>query len=89
MEILKAISKLKIGKSPGLYNVSYHMIKCKKFSYHVFTKYSIAVFHLGYYPIPWSSGYIIPIHKNNDITDPNNYRGITVTNAIESYLTKF
>ena len=31
---------------------------------------------------PWSSRYIISIHKNNDITDPNNYRGITVANAI-------
>ena len=44
VEILNAISKLKIGKSTGLDNVSYHMIKCgKKFSYHVFRKYSIAV----------------------------------------------
>jgi hypothetical protein len=27
-------------------------------------------------------GYITTIHKANDITDPNNYRGITVTSAV-------
>ena len=37
---------------------------------------------------PWSSRYIISIHKNNDITDPNNYRGITVANAIGKLFNK-
>jgi hypothetical protein len=36
----------------------------------------------GRYPKIWADGYITTIHKTNDITDPNNYRGITVTSAI-------
>lgn len=33
----------------------------------------------GMYPSAWSIGYVIPIHKSGDITDPNNYRGISIT----------
>ena len=36
----------------------------------------------GNYPKAWAEGYITPIHKSNDIADPNNYRGISVTCAI-------
>ena len=34
------------------------------------------------YPEIWAEGYIMPIHKSNDIHDPGNYRGITITSAI-------
>ena len=30
----------------------------------------------------------LQIHKNNNIDNPNNYRGITVTNAIEKLFNK-
>ena len=30
----------------------------------------------------WVDGFIVPIHKGNDLSDPNNYRGIAVTSAI-------
>ena len=36
----------------------------------------------GRYPKIWADEYITTIHKANDITDPNTYRGITVTSAI-------
>jgi hypothetical protein len=36
----------------------------------------------GRYPKICDDGYITTIHKANDIADPNNYRGITVTSAI-------
>jgi hypothetical protein len=29
-----------------------------------------------------ANGYITAIHSGNDPTDPNNYRGITITGAI-------
>jgi len=44
--------------------------------------------NIGYYPTSWSSGYITPIHKNSNIDNPNNYRGITVTNAIGKLFNK-
>ena len=37
----------------------------------------------GRYPEIWADGYITTIHKANDIADPNNNRGITVTSAVE------
>ena len=36
----------------------------------------------GNYPKYWAVGYITPIHKAGDISDPNNYRGISVTSAL-------
>jgi hypothetical protein len=54
---------------------------------------SIMVFRINM----WSHGYITPIHKGNDPSDPNNYRGITITNSLgklfnrilDNRLTKF
>jgi hypothetical protein len=35
------------------------------------------------YPEKWAEGYIMPLHKGNDMYDPGNYRGFTITSAIE------
>lgn len=88
-EISNAISKLKNGKAPGLDNISNNMIKCSQtFLLPCLYKIFNSCLTFGYYPKPWSSGYIIPIHKSNDSSDPNNYRGITVTNAIGKLFNK-
>lgn len=36
----------------------------------------------GLYPTNWSLGAITSLHKKGDITDPNNYRGITVGHVL-------
>ena len=36
----------------------------------------------GQYPAQWADGYITPLHKSNDSSDPTNYRGISITSAI-------
>ena len=82
-EISKAIFKLKCNKSPGLDNVSNNMLK----SGHNMLLPSLhklfnTCLSTGNYPKSWAEGFITPIHKANDITDPNNYRGISVTSAI-------
>jgi hypothetical protein len=82
-EILKAISKLKNNKSPGLDNITNNMLKsgqqrllpCLK-------KIFNACLTSGNYPTIWAEGYVVPIYKTNDTADRNNYRGITVTAAI-------
>jgi hypothetical protein len=82
-EILKAISKLKNNKSPGLDNITNNMLKsgqqrllpCLK-------KIFNACLTSGNYPTIWAEGYVVPIYKANDTADRNNYRGITVTAAI-------
>ena len=37
----------------------------------------------GRYPEIWADGYITTIHKANDTADSNNYRGITLTSAVD------
>ena len=36
------------------------------------------IFNSGIYPESWSKGLIVPIYKKGEISDPNNYRGITL-----------
>ena len=36
----------------------------------------------GKYPDNWLCGYIIPIYKKGEITDPCNYRGITIISCV-------
>ena len=82
-EISKAILKLKTNKSPGLDNISSNMLKCgQAVLIPSFYKLFNACLTTGNYPRNWATSYITPIHKCGDVTDPNNYRGITVTSAI-------
>ncbi len=41
-----------------------------------------------HFPNQWSKGFIIPIFKSGDIDDPNNYRGITISNCLGKLFTK-
>jgi len=38
-------------------------------------------------PRSWSTGVIIPIHKKGSQSDPNNYRGITLTSCFAKLFT--
>ena len=78
-ELSKAISYFKSNKSPGLNNISNNMIK---YSQTVLLKNLQKKIISGIYPNSQANGYITAIHKGNDPTDPNNYRGITITGAI-------
>ena len=39
-------------------------------------------------PTSWTEGYISTLHKNGDQLDPNNYRGLTISNCIGKLITK-
>ena len=36
----------------------------------------------GQFPLSWTEGIIIPIHKQGSSTDPNNYSGITLNSCL-------
>ena len=82
-EIQYGINKLKNRKTPGLDGISNEMLKCGR---NFFSKILIKIFNNilsnGIYPTAWAEGYIVPIHKKNDKKDPNNYRGITISNSL-------
>ena len=79
-EVIKAISKLKRNKSPGcdllppeLFYDSIDLlgdILCKLFN---------VIFDNGIYPECWTKGIIVPVPKKGDLSNANNYRGITLT----------
>lgn len=54
-------SKLKIGRAPGLDNVTIYMIKCGQTD--ILQFFINGCFTFGHYLKLWSSGYITPIHK--------------------------
>ena len=40
------------------------------------------IFRSGEYPNIWRDGFILPIHKKNDIMNANNYRGIIISSCV-------
>ena len=82
-EVSKAIAKIGGNKAPGLDNISNHMIKhgqCVLIP--ILSKLFNACLTTGHYPAAWAGGAIRVIHKSGAYSDPNNYRGITITSAI-------
>jgi hypothetical protein len=83
-EISRTLAKLKLNKSPGLDNISNKMLKNgQSILLPSFKKIFNACLSSGRYPKICADGYITTIHKVNDTADPNNYRGITLTSAVD------
>ena len=82
-EVTKAIKQLKTGKSSGMDQISNEMLKagqsrllaplCKLFN---------GILTSGRYPSQWASGRIMSLHKKGDVSDPANYRGITMSSCL-------
>ena len=83
-EISQAISNLKCNKSPGLDNIKHGHNALLPALKNIFN----ASLSYGLYPKAWAEGYITVLHKNGDINNTNNYRGITITNAVGKLFTK-
>ena len=78
-EIVSAITKLKGNKSPGLDGILAEMLKNSlehilPFLVQLFNR----IFDTGVYPSAWTSAIIAPLHKNGDIDNPDNYRGVSL-----------
>ena len=82
-EIQKAIKSLKRNKAPGKDNVTNEMIKCSN-SFLIHKLYTLfnEIFNSGIYPKSWNTDLIYSVHKSGNKDDPNNYRGITLSNCI-------
>ena len=82
-EIQDNISKLHNNKATGLDTIKNEMLK------HGITEFIPClrkVFNLvlssGIYPSSWATGYISPVFKTGDSSQPENYRGITITSNV-------
>ena len=79
-EVLKAIKSLKRGKSTGADQLFPEIfiegaeilspILCKLFNF---------MYDKALYPDAWTRGTIVPVPKKGNLSDVNNYRGITLT----------
>ena len=82
-EILNACKKLKNGKSSAYDMIKKEMIKS---SLPYISKTIVKIFNIllksGQFPDSWTEGIIIPIHKQGNSADPNNYRGITLNSCL-------
>ena len=88
-EIMKQISKLKIGKSTGADNISNEMIK---YGIEPILPYILKLFNeiLNNEIVPnrWGLGHIVPIFKSGAKSDPSNYRGITLSSCLGKLFNK-
>ena len=82
-EIKNSISKLKNNKSSGLDSIRNEMIKSgANILLPCLNKLFNLIFSSGHYPSAWAKMYISPIFKTGDNSNPDNYRGITITSNI-------
>ena len=82
-EIQTSIAKLKNNKSSGLDSIRNEMIKAgATVLLPCLNKLFNLIFSSGYYSSSLAKGYITPIFKTGDNSDPDNYRGIIITSNI-------
>jgi len=81
-EIREGIRSLGTGKSPGPDDIVGEMLKCSTdFVLPIISKLFNAILECGNFPQIWSKGIIIPLHKKGNFSEPDNYRGITLTSV--------
>lgn len=81
-DVAAAIGKLSAG-SASLGPLTAALLKAGKDALTpVLASLFTAVFRSGCFPAAWALGAITSIHKKGDVTDPNNYRGITVGHVL-------
>ena len=81
-ELENASKILKPGKAVGFDNVNNEMILCLMNTYpNVILKLFNTILLYGEVIPEWLIGIIVPIYKKGTKSDPNNYRGITLTSC--------
>ena len=76
------------GKAHSLDGIlNEYLIEGRKYLAPFLVKMLNYIFNYGYFPDSWSSAIIIPIHKNGDCSDPNNFRGISLISSISKLFT--
>ena len=83
MELEKAVKYVKNKKAQGADSISNEMIKASfPFLKNAFLKLFNVVLKSNFYPSVWGLGHIVPIFKSGTVSDPSNYRGITISSCL-------
>ena len=82
-EVIQATQKLKSKKAPGKDGITNEILKaCMPRISNVLCDLFNVVLKEGTYPSHWKDGINVPIFKNGDPSNPNNYRGITLSSSM-------
>ena len=90
-ELEGVLRKLPMGKATGEDGVPYEMLRGLSREQPLF-KALISllgiVWQSGYVPVEWCKALLMPIPKKGDLTDPNNYRGISLMSVVVKVLSR-
>ena len=82
-EISKEIRELKLRKASGNDSISNEMIIADAPTILPFlVSFLNEILKSHYYPENWCKGIITPIHKQGEIDNPDNYRGMTINSCL-------
>lgn len=82
------ISKLKANKAPGIDNIQNEILKVgKDFIKRHLKPLSNQILSTGKYPLLWSFRLTVPVHKKDDPSKGENYRGIALLSALSKLFT--
>ncbi len=89
LEISKGIKGLKLGKSCGPDSILNEMLKAATniLAPCILKLFNAILLHESL-PSKWAAGFLVPIFKKGDDTDPNNYRGISITSCLGKLFTR-
>ena len=80
---MKVINLPKKNKAPGLDNLTNELIIAKKQSLiKPLCKLFNLIFRTAKYPQRWTLCFLKPVHKEDTLDDPNNYRGIAISSCL-------
>ena len=87
-EVECSIKHLKSGKAAGHDNIKsdYILMEQGNLKFVIHTLFN-KLYEIGYFPMEWSTGVIVPIYKKGDKMKPENYRGITLTSTLSKMFT--
>ena len=75
--------ELSIGKSGGSDFVLNEFLQIWLMKWLIiYANYLMLFFKKGYFPIKWTEGFIVPLHKKGDIKQVENYRSITLLSTL-------
>lgn len=77
-EILSALKNLNSNKAPGIDGIPIECWKNSPDCVNMLVVIFNAFLSLGFYPEQWKTAVIVPVPKKGDLSDPSNYRGISL-----------
>ena len=87
-DVMKAISKLKSGKSAGNDNIIGEIFTSSPIFFAPLLKVLFNyIYNSGTYPEYWIECLVIPVPKSGNLSDPNNYRPIVLVSILSKLFT--